>query len=146
MNQVLPKGARKGNQIPVTNAETNDTVAEVALQSDTAAPHKTPAQKTASRKKRPAQGQKTAPRAKSNQSARTQKSARSAKPRAESKGARILAMIGRSQGATLAEIQKATGWQAHSVRGFLSTAGKRHGIQIQSTKGESSDRVYQITK
>jgi hypothetical protein len=55
-------------------------------------------------------------------------------------------MIGRSQGATLAEIQKATGWQAHSVRGFLATAGKRHGIQIQSTKGESRDRVYQITK
>ena len=130
----------------MTHAETNDTVAEVALQSATAAPDKNPAQKTASRRKRPAHGRKTAPRAKSNRSARTQKSARSAKPRAESKGAQILAMIGRSQGATLAEIQKATGWQAHSVRGFLSTAGKRHGIQIQSTKGESSDRVYQITK
>jgi hypothetical protein len=33
-------------------------------------------------------------------------------------------MIGRPKGATLAEIQKATDWEAHSVRGFLSTAAK----------------------
>jgi hypothetical protein len=34
-------------------------------------------------------------------------------PRAESKGAKILELIGRPKGASLAEIQKATGWQAH---------------------------------
>ena len=48
-------------------------------------------------------------------------------PRAESKGAKILEMIGRSKGATLAEIVKATDWQKHSIRGFLSTAAKKHG-------------------
>ena len=65
-------------------------------------------------------------------------------PRAESKGAKILELIGRPKGASLAEIMKATDWQAHSVRGFLSTAAKKHGLTIESTKTEAGDRVYQI--
>lgn len=40
----------------------------------------------------------------------------------------------------------ATGWQAHSVRGFISTAGKRHGVKIESLKNEAGDRVYRITR
>ena len=41
---------------------------------------------------------------------------------------------------------KATSWQAHSVRGFLSTAAKKHGLKIESTKTDAGDRVYQIKK
>jgi hypothetical protein len=41
---------------------------------------------------------------------------------------------------------KATEWQAHSVRGFISTAGKKHGVQIESSKNEAGDRVYRINK
>ena len=67
-------------------------------------------------------------------------------PRAESKGAKILELIGRPKGASLAEIMKATDWQAHSVRGFLSTAAKKHGLKIESTKTEAGDRVYQVKK
>jgi Protein of unknown function (DUF3489) len=67
-------------------------------------------------------------------------------PRAESKGAKILELIGRPKGATLAEIVTATDWQAHSVRGFLSTAAKKHGLKIESTKTEAGDRVYRIKK
>jgi len=67
-------------------------------------------------------------------------------PRAESKGAKILELISRPKGATLADIMKATDWQAHSVRGFLSTAGKKHDLKIESTKSEAGDRVYQIKK
>jgi Protein of unknown function (DUF3489) len=67
-------------------------------------------------------------------------------PHAESKGAKILELIGRPKGATLAEIVKATDWQKHSIRGFLSTAAKKHGLKIESTKTESGDRVYQIKK
>ena len=131
----------------MTDVETNDTLAAVAPQDVTAARQKAAAKKTPSRKKRPPQRPKTPARAKPNKPARTgQKSARPAKPRAETKGAQILELIGRSKGATLAEIMKATGWQAHSVRGFISTAGKRHGVNIKSTKSESGDRVYQITK
>ena len=67
-------------------------------------------------------------------------------PRAESKGAKILALIGRPKGATLAEIMKATDWQAHSVRGFLSTAAKKHGLKIESAKREGGARVYSIAR
>ena len=70
----------------------------------------------------------------------------SSTPRTESKGAKILELIGRAKGATLAEIMKATAWQAHSVRGFLSTAAKKRGLKIESTKTEDGDRVYQIRK
>ena len=65
---------------------------------------------------------------------------------AESKGAKIMEMIARAKGATLAEIMKATDWQAHSVRGFISTAGKKHNVKIESSKNEAGDRVYKSTK
>ncbi len=40
---------------------------------------------------------------------------------------------------------KATGWQPHSVRGFLSgTVGKKMGLVVTSTKGENGERTYSI--
>jgi hypothetical protein len=63
-------------------------------------------------------------------------------PRPESKGAKIIEMIGRGQGATLAEIRQATAWKAHSIRGFLSTSAKKYSRQIESSKNEAGDRVY----
>ena len=67
---------------------------------------------------------------------------KAAKPaKANGKGATILALIQRAGGATAAELQQATGWQAHSVRGFLSTAKKR-GTKIASAKREDGQRVY----
>ena len=65
-------------------------------------------------------------------------------PRCAGEG--LLDLIRRPKGATLAEIQKATDWQAHSVRGFLSTAAKKHGLKIESTKTEAGDRVYHVKK
>jgi len=38
-----------------------------------------------------------------------------------------------------------TGWQAHSVRGFLSAAvGKKMGLHLESSKREDGQRVYRI--
>jgi len=40
---------------------------------------------------------------------------------------------------------KATDWQAHSVRGFLSgTLRKKMGLKLESTKREDGDRVYSL--
>jgi hypothetical protein len=40
---------------------------------------------------------------------------------------------------------KATGWQPHSVRGFLSgTVGKKLGLTVKSTKGENGERTYSV--
>src|SRR5262245_28054403 len=62
-----------------------------------------------------------------------------------SKTAQVLALLKRKNGATLAEIMKATGWQAHSVRGFISGAlGKKMGIKVDSTKRDDGERVYSI--
>ena len=61
-----------------------------------------------------------------------------------SKTNKILDLLKQPGGATLHYLMTATGWQAHSVRGFISAAGKKHGINIQSSKNESGDRVYKV--
>ena len=55
----------------------------------------------------------------------------------------MLDLLKRPDGATLKELMKATGWQAHSVRGFLSGAvGKKMGLTVVSAKGEDGERTY----
>ena len=142
----------------MTNAEATITenAATVAEQGAHVAPEKASSKKGTTQKKGAPKSQKAAKGGKAKASpkkeAKTGKEAKPAHgkdastPRAESKGAKILELIGRPKGASLAEIMKATGWQAHSVRGFLSTAAKKHSLKIESTKTEAGDRVYQIKK
>jgi len=62
-----------------------------------------------------------------------------------SKAAKILDLLKRPEGATLKGLMKATGWQAHSVRGFLSgTIGKKMGLKVASIKSEDGERTYSI--
>jgi len=65
--------------------------------------------------------------------------------RAGSKAAAILELLKRPGGATSQELMKATGWQPHSVRGFLSgTIRKKMALTVTSTKGENGERSYSI--
>lgn len=62
-----------------------------------------------------------------------------------SKHDKILALLRRKLGASLEEMQKVTGWQVHSVRGFLSgTVRKRLGLKLQSSKAKDGERRYTI--
>jgi cell division septation protein DedD len=62
-----------------------------------------------------------------------------------SKKAVVLGLLQRKGGATLAQIMKATDWQAHSVRGFISGAlGKKMGLTVDSVRREDGERVYSI--
>ena len=126
------------------NAETNDSAAAVTAEGAAVAPETSVATKTASRKKSTPKGAKTVKGAKSGKSAKKvgQAKRETKSPRAGSKTATILDLIGRAKGATLAEIATATGWQSHSLRGFLSTAGKKHNVKIESEKKEGGTRVY----
>ena len=77
-----------------------------------------------------------------------QKSSNSPKESASPPGSKhdqILALLRRKRGASLAEMQSATDWQAHSVRGFLSgTVKKRLGLKLQSSKSKDGERRYAI--
>jgi hypothetical protein len=61
------------------------------------------------------------------------------------KSEQVIALLRRGEGATIAEIQKATDWLPHSVRGFLSgTIGKKMGLTVKSTKSEDGERTYSV--
>jgi hypothetical protein len=67
-----------------------------------------------------------------------------AKARTGTKNAQVLAMLKDRAGTTIAAIMAATGWQQHSVRGFLAgVVRKKLGLNPVSEPGESG-RVYRI--
>ena len=93
-----------------------------------------------------------APRKRGRKSSKKSKPAKKARARKAPKAGRankkaeVIAMMKRAKGATLAEIMEATGWQKHTVRGFVSLLGSRGGLKIESSKNASGDRTYRVPK
>ncbi len=56
-----------------------------------------------------------------------------------------LSLLQRSKGASITEMQRAMGWQAHSVRGFLAgTVRKMPDVILVSEKAENGPRRYRV--
>lgn len=77
--------------------------------------------------------------------ARSKKSSAGPAPKLGTKQALLIDLLKRKTGATIDESVKATGWQAHSVRGAISgTLKKKLGLHVTSEKVEGRGRVYRI--
>lgn len=132
LEQLPPAPATE--PVPVTEtAAALDRIAEVDAsfpleEAPCAAPKQTPGKKEATREKNTS----------------TAKS-RTTGARTGSKKEAILALMKRKGGTTLGEIMHATGWQAHSVRGFISgTLGKKMSLAVISAKSADGQRRYSI--
>ncbi len=89
-----------------------------------------------------------------NRKPRSRRSARGRRARTEAsppkvregtKQALLIDLLKRKDGATIAEIVEATGWQPHSVRGAISGALKKKlGFTVETEVVDDRGRVYRI--
>ena len=144
------------------NAEATNTAefAAVAEQGAHGAPEKAASKKVASPKKGAPKANKSAkkaakqakvaskPQAKEKVTSKKAAKAKDAKlPREFSKKNIVLDLLRRKDGATMAEIAKATDWQNHSIRGFISgNLTRKMGLTVESTRSETGERTYKIAE
>ncbi|HTF40544.1 MAG TPA: DUF3489 domain-containing protein [Propionibacteriaceae bacterium] len=93
-------------------------------------------------KKRSAASYAAGGAAKAPNQAKVDPKGRKAEP--SSKQSRVIAMLRSPAGATIAAIMQATGWQQHSVRGFLAgVVRKRLKLRLESKKVDGT-RLYRV--
>ena len=68
----------------------------------------------------------------------------STKPKPPTKSDKVIALLSRARGAALDEICKATNWQPHSARAFLTGLRKKGFVLVREQKGEEGTS-YRIT-
>ena len=81
-----------------------------------------------------------------NKTSAKHKASRRARPagRENTKTAKVIALLQQPEEATLRAIMRATGWQTHSVRGFVSGhLKKKLGLKVRSSQRDG-ERVYSI--
>ena len=67
------------------------------------------------------------------------------KTRQSSKADTLIALLKRKKGVSIPEMMHATGWQSHSIRGFMAgTLKKKFGHTASSTKSKSGERRYHV--
>jgi hypothetical protein len=129
----------------VTSTETA-AVAEHGASQKKGAPRAKKSAKEAAPKKQ-AKGAPKQPQEKGTGKKASKPKTEAAASREGSKKAAVLELLRRKDGATMAEIAKATGWQNHSIRGFISgQLTKKMGLVVESTKNEAGGRSYRIAK
>ena len=95
-------------------------------------------------KRKPARSAKTRSASKARANAARKQTARHYQTRANSKQARVLGLLRGPNGATIATVMRSTGWQPHTVRGFLAAVvRKKLGLKLESEKTDG-ERVYRI--
>jgi hypothetical protein len=123
---------REDKDQKLTLAITNKGMKAVGAKSDTAQPAEANAPKPPP--------QKAAAKSKAGRKSQTDSGA--------AKGTKqelLIDLLTRKAGATIDEVTKATGWQAHSVRGAISgTLKKKLGLTVESKVLEGRGRIYQI--
>jgi Protein of unknown function (DUF3489) len=137
----------KGENIMISNAEATETAPAPAAEAPKATkPARAGARRAPVAPKKAKSGKKATAAKKTPKGAKAAKGPKAtAGARDGSKTAKVLEMLKRPGGVTGKELMKATGWQPHSVRGFLSgTIGKKMGLTVTSTTGEDGERTYAI--
>ena len=130
---------------PVTEQKPGTSTAPAVVAETSRAKPETAKPKAARKNAKPSTKVKQARQAKPGKKTAAAKQPGKASERSN-KRADVIAMMTRAKGATLTEIMQATGWQKHTVRGFVSILGSKGGHKIESSKNAAGERTYHITK